>query len=124
MEIYWSPDPDQMALGVIKLPRPQKMTGNLYWAYLADRVEEMLEREPDRRLAAERLEQELDRLGFLLAPMRSPETAPFDLIETNPSLSMLFGLKGAIPEDQQAKNQPGARQVYEETSLEGWLEEL
>ena len=124
MAIYWSPDPNQMALGVIKLPRPQKMTGQGYRAYLALRVEEMLEREPDRRLAAERLEQELDRLGFLLAPMHSPETAPFDLIETNPSLSMLFGLKGIDPEDKQAKNQPGARQMYEETSLEEWLGEL
>lgn len=123
MEIYWSPDPEQMALGVVKLKRPQEVSSRMYRELLAIRVEEMLEREPDRRMAAQRLEQELDRLGFLLAPMHSPETAPFDLIETNPSLSTLFSLKGIDPE-QKAESQPGAKQVYEETSLEEWVAQL
>ena len=35
---------------------------------MAERVPEMLEKEPGLRQAAQMLEDELDRLGFLVAP--------------------------------------------------------
>lgn len=123
-EVYWCPPHEgstALRLGVIKTVRGQKMDGEMYLSFLGERIQELLEQaeSPERALAS--LVRALEEAGLAPAHPEEMSEAGATLIWSNPLMLDYLATKGLYPERDEVKGPtPGAREVYEETTLDEW----
>ena len=91
--------------------------------HLADRVQEMIEREENPRGALAELTRWLESEGLMGQMPHSLDEAGWALVVENPALRMrlgMLGIPGELPEKITSGN-PEALRIVEETTLEAWV---
>jgi hypothetical protein len=111
-------------LGAIRVARGQEFPDvAMYLYHLADRVQEMIEREENPRRALAELTRRLESEGLMGQTPHSLDEAGWTLVVENPALRMrlgMLGIPGGLPEKITSGN-PEALRIVEETTLEAWV---
>ncbi|MET0649833.1 MAG: hypothetical protein ABW208_24750 [Pyrinomonadaceae bacterium] len=111
-------------LGAIRVARGQEFSNVATYLYhLADRVQEMIEREENPRRALAELTRWLESEGLMGQTPQSLDDAGWALVVENPALRMrlgMLGIPGELPEKITSGN-PEALRIVEETTLEAWV---
>jgi hypothetical protein len=114
-------------LGAIRVPIGQEFPNvAMYLAFLADRVQEMIEREEDPQAALDYTTGWLESEGLMSQMPHSLEEAGWSLVMENPALRMRLGMldvPGELPEKITAGDAT-ALKLVEETTLENWVVQL
>jgi hypothetical protein len=116
-------------VGAVRVPPGQELPDEpMYLEYLADRVQEMIEREEDPKAALAELVHNLESEGLLgvMPQIQRWSEVGHDLIVENPALHMRLGameVPGELPE-RITVNDPRALRYVEETCLEAWTTAL
>jgi hypothetical protein len=94
-----------------------------YLELLADRVQEMIEREEDPQAALTHVTRWLESEGLMGQMPHSLAEAGWALVRENPALSMRLGMldvPGELPE-RITTGDTTALKIVEETTLENWI---
>src|ERR1044071_948243 len=111
-------------VGAIRVPVGQEVPDvAMYLAFLADRVQEMIEREEDPEAALSYSTRWLDSEGLMGQMPHSLAEAGWALVMENPALGMRLGMldvPGELPEKITSGDE-AALKLVEETTLENWI---
>jgi hypothetical protein len=119
--LAWA-SPRNPEVSAILVGHGQKFDRETYLVLLADRIEELVNKEEDPKAAEAELRRQLDQAGLLPDNQLSLR----ELVTSNPELHARLSVLGAFPkvgEVVKEENQE-ARQLVKEVSLEQWLDRL
>lgn len=120
--IWWCPPGLQPGLAAVLVPKGSSLESGDWWAALADRVQEMVDRDPDSEEAAAWAARALGRPG-----LRNSQDAGEVLVQRNLDLRTALSVAASsMPEDPFPANvlvqSSETRETAEETDLEMWVE--
>ncbi|MGM0553279.1 MAG: hypothetical protein ACQETK_05680 [Pseudomonadota bacterium] len=125
--VYWCPeyeDSQGLRLGTIKAPKGAKVMEEEHRERLGERIQKLVDAEPNPKQAARRLEAALEEAGLMPGTPEDPEDAGATLIWSNPGLTDYLRLKGVVGtgNGQVVEETPDAETAYMETTLEEWIQ--
>ena len=126
-KVYWCPKHENstaLILGSIQVQRDSSLSEAGYLEALAERVQRLVDAEPDPKAATRRVERALEEAGLMPGTPEDPEDAGQTLIASSPGLPDYLRAKGLLlrPPMQVRKPTPEARKAVEETTLDEWVE--
>src|SRR5262249_29242610 len=117
----------RQVLGAVWWPKDQKeFSLDLYWAFLSDRVQEMLNESENPPSSLSDLVSALDRVDLLWNEQEKLDEAGSVLVFENEPLKnylLRLGVPGKLPRSLPQED-PRARRLIEGTSLEQWVNVL
>lgn len=124
----WAPKGSNQALrvGAIWVPKGERLYHDLHLLYLADRVQKLVNQEPDPQVALTTAEWWLDDAGLLWNPLRL-ENAGEEIIlniESVRSRLSFLGVPGNRLPAKITSSDPAAEWVLENMDLASWLTAL
>lgn len=128
-KVYWCPKPETSAartLGSIQVEKGSILSEEEYMLKLAERVQEMVDADPNPKAAAQMVERAMEEAGLMPGRMDGPEDAGDTLIASSPVLPDYLRAKGLLTSFPMRVNAPTPRadSAVEDKTLEEWAEEI
>lgn len=122
----WSPAQGQVVLSIPLYPKDQNLSRQIYLSRLADRVQWLLEAEGNpAEVFSQIVEPKADgRASLDGVNLKQPQSLGHQIVQAWEDLLRQSAGLNQVRFPVRVHNQPQAIQVIQETSLEGWLENL
>lgn len=126
---YWCPPTEDwtgIALGSIRVAQGQRLDQASYLSYLGNRVQAMVDAEPNPEQAVRRLIRGMDQAGLQPQGPEDVEDAGNFLVSSNPLIPDYLTLMGVYldtPVTVSGEN-PDAEKAYKEVTLDEWIDLL
>ncbi len=109
--------------GAIQAPKGQKMDPQMYWSYLTDRVQSMIDKAEDPMSAMAEIYSQLLESDLAANEPETVETAARSLIRENPNLQAYLirqGVLETLPK-KMLMDDPDAKMTIEKSDADLWL---